>query len=347
MAQVELEGSAVKVYDRPVARCQRCGRPARVRLEYANAWLCDEHFLEYVVEKVRRNLTKYNMVAPGQTLLLAVSGGKDSVTLLDALDKLAPQLGIRVVAVHIVLGLGKFSEESLRAFSEACSRAMNVKCLTVDLKEVAGFYLPDLLKAVRRPACSVCGLVKRYILNAIAAEVGASSVATGHHLNDLLAYVLKNFLLQEVGQIAKLGPVDEAEGSAVRRVRPLFDVYEDETRAYVHLAGLRPPSVDCPYKPRDTVEVRLKEALDSLERGSPSMLISSIRKIASNLSLYSSASHGPLGRCKYCGMPASGDVCGFCSMTKRVFGRPLGPEVLSKLREKLRSEGLAAGANSL
>ncbi len=327
-----LDGAAVKVYVGPRGRCVKCGRPARVRLVYGNAWLCDEHFLEHVRDKVLKSMQRYSMVRPGDRVILGVSGGKDSAALMDVLDKIASDLEVDVVAVHINLGIGDYSSESLRAFRLACSRAMRVKCLELDLKELIGMYLPDIVRMSRRPACSVCGLIRRYLLNALAIEVGASSVATGHHLNDVLVYALKNFLGQNVGQLSKLGPVVEGEGSAARRIRPLFDVYEDETAAYALLGEVPYTPAVCPFKPRGSVEELLKGALNSLESGSPSMLISSVRAIAREASRYP-ASSAPVGACKYCGMPTSRDVCGFCSLTQSLLGTPLGPDVRRKLRE--------------
>ncbi|MCG2882194.1 MAG: tRNA 2-thiocytidine biosynthesis TtcA family protein [Acidilobus sp.] len=329
---VLLDGAAVKVYSEPKGRCIKCGRPARVRLLYARAWLCDEHFLEYLREKVARGLTRYGMTRKGDKVVVAVSGGKDSMTLMDVLSHLSTRLGIELIAVHINLGIGDFSQQSLSAFREACKRYQGVKCLELDLKELTGFYLPDLLKAVRRPACSVCGLVRRYILNALAVELGASEVATGHHMNDIMAYAIKNFLGQNLEQIPKLGPVVEGEESAVRRIRPLFDVYEDETRAYVIIGGVPYTSAVCPFKPRDSMEDVIKWMLETIERRSPSLLISSARKMAESLESYP-RSERPMGRCKYCGMPTSREVCSFCSLTQAIAGRPLGPEVRSKIRD--------------
>ena len=329
-----LDGAAIKVYVTPRGRCAKCGRPARVRLVYGNAWLCDEHFLEHVREKVLRSMTRYSMVRPGDRVIVGVSGGKDSTALMDVLDKVSADLKVDVVAVHINMGIGDYSDESLKAFRLACSRASRVRCLELDLKELIGLYLPDIVKMTRRPACSVCGLIRRYLLNALALELGASSVATGHHLNDVLVYALKNFLGQNLDQLSKLGPVVEGEGPAVRRIRPLFDVYEDETAAYVLLGEIPYTPAVCPFKPRGSVENLLKDALNSLERGSPSMLISSVRALARQASRYQ-ASGSPLKACKYCGMPTSRDVCGFCSLTESLLGRPLGPEVRRRLREKL------------
>ncbi|MGC9210039.1 MAG: ATP-binding protein [Acidilobus sp.] len=332
-----LDGSAVKVYDQPRGKCIRCGGPARVRIEYARAWLCDEHFLDYVRQKVLRSVQRYDMLRPGDKVLVGVSGGKDSSALMDILDKVSEQLKIDVIAVHINMGIGEYSRESLEAFRQACSRARRVRCLELDLKELVGLYLPDILRRIRRPACSVCGLIRRYLLNALALELGATAVATGHNMNDLMTYAVKNFLGQRLDQIAKLGPVEEGEASAVRRVRPLYDVYEDETRAYVMIGGVPYTPAVCPFKPSESVETTIKEMLESLERASPSFLISSARALSRELGRYPRPEE-PIRRCKYCGMPTSRDVCGFCTLTQSVLGRPMGPEVRERVRSLLNRQ---------
>jgi uncharacterized protein (TIGR00269 family) len=331
-----LEAPAVKVFDEPRAKCVKCGAPARIRLNYANAWLCDAHFKEHLKERVKGNLLKYNMVKGGDTLLLAVSGGKDSVALMSFLDEIAPELKVNVVAVHIVLGMGEFSDRSLEAFKAACSRARNIRCVTIDLKEVLGMYMPEVIRRSRRPACSVCGLVKRYLLNALAASMGASAIATGHHMNDLMTYAVKNFLQQRLDNITKLGPVSESEGSAVKRVRPLYDIYEDEIRAFVKVYGVNHVDIACPFKTRSTVEETIKESLNRIEAESPSTLISSARALAKGLSSYPRPASPP-NRCRYCGMPASGDECGFCRLTERLTGSPMGPDVVRKVESIAKS----------
>ncbi|MGC9071430.1 MAG: ATP-binding protein [Acidilobus sp.] len=329
---VLLDGSAVRVYDQPKGRCFKCGRPARVRLTYARAWLCDDHFVEYVKEKVIRSVQGYEMLKPGEQVLVGVSGGKDSSALMDILDRASDELKVDVVAVHINMGIGDYSRESIEAFRQACSRTHRVKCLELDLKDLLGVYLPDILRRIRRPACSVCGLLRRYLLNALALELGATAVATGHHMNDLMAYAVKNFLGQRLDQISKLGPVEQGEASAVRRVRPLYEVYEDEARAYVMTAGVPYTPAVCPFKPRRSVEMTIKEMLEALERDSPSILISSARALAKEIVRYP-RSQEPMGRCVYCGMPTSREVCGFCSLTRSILGRPMGPEVREKVRD--------------
>ncbi|MGC9112509.1 ATP-binding protein [Acidilobus sp.] len=333
---VVLEAPAVKVYESPRAKCVKCGAPARIRLSYANAWFCDKHFREYVKERVKNNIIKYNMVKRGETLLVAVSGGKDSVTLMSVLDEAAPELGVNIVAVHIVLGMGEFSEKSLEAFRDACSKAKNVKCVTVDLKELLGMYMPEIIRRSRRPACSVCGLVKRYILNAMAVSLGASAIATGHHMNDLMTYAIKNFMEQKLDNITKLGPVSESEGSAVKRVRPLYDIYEDETRAFVKVYGLNYVDIECPFKSTSTLEVIIKDMLSRAESESPSLTISAARALARNLPSYPRPASAP-NRCRLCGMPSNGDVCGFCKLTKSLTGAPLGPEVRSRIEGLMSS----------
>ncbi len=310
-----------------------------MKLLYGNAWLCDSHFVEYLKDKVKDNIVKYGMAKRGDKVLLAVSGGKDSITLMKLLDDVSPELGIEVIAVHIILGMGEFSDLSLKAFRAACSQAKNVKCIEVDLKQLLGMYMPEIIRRSGRPACSVCGLVKRYVLNAIAASLGASSIATGHHMNDLMTYAIKNFMEQRLADIRKLGPVSDSEGPAIKRIRPLYDVYEDETRAFVRLTGSEYVDIECPFKTKSTIESVIKDYLNKLEANSPSMTISAARLLARNLKVYPK-DRPSLSTCKVCGMPSSGDVCGFCKLTSRLFGKPMGPEVRQRLSSTLATSSV-------
>ena len=321
-----------------MARCSVCGRPAVAFVRYQRRYLCRDHYISFVEGKVRRALKKYGMVREGYRVLVALSGGKDSSTLLGALASLRGELGYELVAVHIDLGIYDYSVRSREA-ARKLSSALGVPLIEVPLEDVLGATIPELAKMSRRPACSVCGMVKRYVTNAAAVELEVDALALGHNADDLAVYNLKSFLSQDLEAISKLGPkTTTLEDLAVSRIRPLYLVYEKESFLYALLRGLPFLHEECPFVSNRQMEVSLKDIVNKLEDERPGTKMQMVTKLALRIKDYPKPA-GEIRRCRVCGLISSGDICSFCRTTKKALGEPMGPRV----REYIRSRGLELG----
>ena len=303
-----------------MARCIRCGRRAVVRLRYARASFCREHFLEYVENRVLKTVERFRMFREGDRILVAVSGGKDSLTLLHAVSKLE---WVDVLPTFIDLGISGYSEECLRTCEEACEN-LGLELNVYDLKSKHGFTVDDLARLepkLGRPVCSSCGLVKRYVLNEAALELGATCLATGHTLDDESAYTLHNILTGGLDQLLRGGPVLEGRHpKLVRKVKPLYEVSSFETGEYCRLSGITPVSFTCPYRVEKVLE--LKEMLGHVEDVRPGTRLGFMRfylkKLKPALLEVYGQEAGEVGSCRVCGFPTSRDVCSFCRLKERV-----------------------------
>ncbi len=323
-----------------VVKCSICGGKAVAIIHYARLRLCRKHFLEFVEKKVERTIKRYRLIGEGDRVVVAVSGGKDSSTLATILSKLSSKLGFKLYFLYIDLGINVYSEENKRKVIEL-SRKTGIPLIIVNVRELLSVSVPELALRIRRPVCSVCGVVKRYIMNAVAVELKANALAMGHNLDDMAAYILKEFFNQNLNQISKLGPKTETiEGLAVGRIRPLYEVYERESLLYALLSGTPFLPDECPHVRRGTMEFKLKELLDGLEESFPGVKIGFMRRIARNVDSYPKLSQ-KLTRCKACGLIASGELCSFCKMTKQVLGEPLGAKVREYVRRKIVELGLS------
>jgi len=305
-----------------------CGAPAVVYLRFARRALCSKHFSEFVVSRVESMLRRAGLLREGVRILAAVSGGKDSSTMLDVMASLSRKHGFVVYALHIYLGLGEYSDHLLEA-TRALADKLGVPLIVVDVREILeGDGVPVFAKKVRRPECSVCGLTKRYIMNAVALELGVDAVATGHNADDAIAYLLKAFINQELEQLSKWLPYIPSSGSAVARVRPLYEVYEKHTLLYALLSSIPFTHEECPFRPRRSMEDVIKEMINRLEEQHPGIKVSFLRKFSRRTKV---PSEGPAA-CRICGMPSQGDVCSFCRLTEKVYGEPLGPRARSYVK---------------
>ncbi len=320
----------------PVARgfrCTRCGRPAAVHVRYARLKLCEDHFAEYVEGRFVGFAKRRRLFGGVGRVVVALSGGKDSLSLLHVLVGQKEGLGVgEVYGLHINLGLGSYSAESEEVVMEAC-RKLGVKCLVLDLKSLTGLSVSELSELSGRPPCSVCGTVKRYLANLVAVELGADAVAFGHHMDDLLRFAVKGLLVDGSVAALKLSPVAEGiPGLLARRVKPLYEVYESELELYARIRGIRTVGNTCPHKHVDSVAGAVGDMLDRIEREAPGFKLGLIRRFTR---LWGRVSPEGVSRCDMCGMPSSGGTCAFCRITARAAGTPLGPEVRNRVRASI------------
>ncbi|MGC9010093.1 MAG: TIGR00269 family protein [Sulfolobales archaeon] len=323
-------------------KCSLCDKDAIVRIPYAKLRLCKEHFSHYIERRVKEAIVKYGLISKGQRVVIGVSGGKDSVSLLYILNKLSKEIGFELVVVHIDLGIGDYSKKSREIVKSLCE-SLGVPLIILDLKELIGYSLPEIVRRVKRPACSICGSIKRYLLNIIANELNADAVALGHNLDDLITFITKNFVLQNLFEISKLGPKSEGRDNLISRIRPLYLISEKEAYLYARINNLPFIEEICPFADVKSFEKTLRETINEIEEKHPGFKISLAKSIARNLQLYKSLGvEKPLKHCRVCGAPTSEDICSFCKLTEKITGRPLGGEVREKIREYIRSVRLVA-----
>ena len=321
-----------------MVKCSRCGDKAVARIPYAKLTLCQRHFTEYINSRVLKTVKRYKLIKPGSRVLAAVSGGKDSTTMLAILNKLRSELNFELYTLHIDLGIGEYSRKS-REVVDRLARRLNIPAIFLNVKEILGLSVPELAVKARRPYCSVCGIVKRYLMNATAVELNADVIATGHNLDDMVAYAQKEFLNQNLEALKKLGPkTPSIEGLAVGKIRPLYETYEREALIYALVNSLGFVEDECPYARDDSLENILKFKMSELEGdgGFTGIKLSFIRRFASNLASGTEVNaSGSNSSCSFCGLLASSEVCSYCKLTNRVLGSPKGKETREYIKRYL------------
>ena len=294
-----------------VTKCRRCRGPATIELRRHNAAFCKDCFLHFFRGQVERAITHERMLEPTDRVLVAVSGGKDSLALWDVLI----DLGFDTTGYHIVLWTGEeYAPDSLR-YTQAFADERGVKLITYDMREELGLAIPDLPKTTGRPTCGACGLAKRHLISKSAFDLGFDVVAIGHNLDDEAAVLLGNVLRWEQGYLRRQSPVLPAAGDGfVRKVKPLFRLSERETAAYAFLRGIDYQVEECPLVAGNT-QLRYKEVLDLLERTSPGTKAAFYHGfLERGKQHFAEAEDIDLQPCSSCGMPTSGEVCAFCKM---------------------------------
>ncbi|MCS7173870.1 MAG: TIGR00269 family protein [Armatimonadetes bacterium] len=295
-------------------RCVKCKATASVEVRRHNAAYCGPHFLEWFEHQVQRAVDRERMFTRSDRILVAVSGGKDSLVLWDVLLR----LGYQATGLHLNLGIGEYSRLSQEK-CERFAREREAELLVVDLSATYGAGVEELARRTGRVACSACGLSKRYLFNKVALEHGFDVVATAHNLDDEAAVLLSNLISGNVEALARQAPVLERTHPAlVKKVKPLYRMAERETAAYAVLRGIDYILDECP-RSVGARTLLLKEALNLLEREAPgtkqSLYWNFLEKLRPLL-----RSHEPpvaLRSCLRCGQPTTTEICAFCRMTER------------------------------
>ena len=300
-------------------KCRVCRAPAVLDIRRHNAAFCRGHFVKHCAEQVRRAIKDHDMIRAGERVVVAVSGGKDSLALWDLLV----DLGYRPDGLYLGLGIGEYSEDSGHT-ARAFAQDRGLKLHEVDLANDFGYDIPRAAAATHRAPCGACGLSKRHLFNSVAVEHGYDVVATGHNLDDEAAVLLGNVLRWETGYLGRQHPVLPATPGFARKVKPLYRLGERETAAYCVLRGLDYQVEECPMAEGNR-HLGFKELLDGLEDRSPgakaAFVFGFVDRAHGHFTDEAGAEREGLHGCVVCGSPTTSDVCAFCRLRERVGSR--------------------------
>lgn len=299
-------------------KCRVCRGPAVIDVRRHNANFCVEHFLRLCRDQTAKAIRQFDMLDPDDRVLVAVSGGKDSLALWDLLL----ELGYRADGLYVGLGIGDYSDESGR-HARAFAAERGVELVEVDLRDEYGYDIPTGARAARRAPCSACGLSKRHLFDHAAIEGGYDAMATGHNLDDEAAVLLGNVLHWHTDYLARQLPVLPARGGFPKKVKPLVRLGERETAAYCVLRGIDYQVDECPMAVGNR-HLRYKDVLNDLEAGSPGakhdFYFGFLDRASERFRDGLDDEQAALQPCERCGAPTPNEVCAFCRLVERAAG---------------------------
>jgi uncharacterized protein (TIGR00269 family) len=302
-------------------KCTVCKGPAVIDVRRHNANFCAEHFLRLCRDQVAKAIKDFDMLRFEDRVLVAVSGGKDSLAIWDILV----ELGYDADGLYLGLGIGDYSDASgqmARAF--ASKRGLHL--LEVDLPGDHGFDIPSGSKAARRVPCSACGLSKRHLFDEAARTGGYDVVVTGHNLDDEAAVLFGNVLHWQTDYLGRQLPVLPARHGFPKKVKPLVRLGEREMAAYCVLRGLDYIVEECPMAAGNK-HLGYKEALNVIEAASPGtkhdFYFGFLARASGRFTPEAEAEQRDLQACARCGAPTPGEVCAFCRLVERATAVPV------------------------
>lgn len=204
-------------------------------------------------------LRELSLIEHGDHVLVGLSGGKDSLALLELLGDARRRSGkkFKVTALHV--RMANIDYRSDTAYLEQVTAEAGVPLLV----KTAAFE-PD--RNERRTPCFLCSWTRRKILFGVAQELGCNKIALGHHQDDLLLTTLMN--LTFAGSFATMPARLQMRKFPVTIIRPLCKVSEDELKAWVEYRQYRPLDKACPYD-KASNRTAIRQLFDTMQQLNP------------------------------------------------------------------------------
>jgi uncharacterized protein (TIGR00269 family) len=323
--------------------CSQCGNhPGIILREYSGRIVCKGCFNREIENQVRREMARSRMLGPEDKLAFALSGGKDSVALMRIVSKIDAGLldqqrarGLAPVAITIDEGIHDYREESIAIAAGECER-LGIQHVVFSFQQEFGHSLDEMValagtgeifqdlqekhpsgqlknayKIIAKP-CSICGVLRRRVLNDVAAGLGATKLATGHHLNDEIETFLINLFKGDVNRMSRVASTtsdDEDSGPFVKKIKPLQSIMQKDIVLYMYYTGGEFQDMPCPYAVDNVFRGEARHMIASLEGQHPGTLYN-IRKVMETVYplLARSPEMSSLSTCPSCGSLKSKDL---------------------------------------
>lgn len=307
--------------------CSACGKRSAQYLRRASGErLCLNCLFRSIEETAWRTIRDERMIEPGDKVAIAISGGKDSLALLQILGKLRAKgrlRGVEMEAFTINEGhpYSCFYRTARVDLVKRLAEGHEIPYRVYTFKEVFGFTALELAERLWKRGeelhmCTIDGVLRRRAINIIGKSRGWTKVATAHNLDDEAQTVLLNVLMGNIRRFAWYGAADDAEEKdLIRRIKPLKRVREEEIALYAYYHGIPLMELECPYV-YDNPRYNLKFLLADLERRMPGVkynLASFGERLAALVK--EGPQEGPqYRRCRHCGAVSARDVCRVCEL---------------------------------
>ena len=213
--------------------------------------------IKRVLSHVRRAVDDYEMIKDGDRVAVGVSAGKDSLTLLCALAELRRFYPKKFELIAITVDMG---------FEGADFSAISALCQELDVPyHIVPTEISKIIFDVRKEKnpCSLCAKMRRGALYGKARDLGCTSVALGHHFDDVVETFMLNLFYE--GRIGCFQPVTYLSNTGITMIRPMIYMPEKDVRYFASKAELPISKVKCPAD-GNTEREEMKKLLASLER---------------------------------------------------------------------------------
>ncbi len=298
-------------------QCIKCSEQAVFVRKYSGEHLCSSCFSNSILRKTAKTISKYNMIKNNDLVSVAVSGGKDSLVLLEILNQMSKTHNFKIQVITIDEGIPNYRDEALEIVKNFCKK-IDVKYDIFSYKNLFELTLDEALQfreSEKTTSCSICGTLRRRAIDIASKEIGADVIATAHNLDDSLQTFLINMFSGDTNKIGWMDP--DTSSNSLRRIKPFSEIYESEIVFYAFTNKIPFQSEPCPHM-NEGIRTEIREFLNSLENrhsGIKNNFSQSIIKISQILK--NSNSKYKLS-CLKCGNHCTGTICSVCATISKL-----------------------------
>jgi uncharacterized protein (TIGR00269 family) len=292
-------------------QCNKCRKEAVIYQEYSGQYLCERHSEADLERKAKHEIRRHHWLEPGDHIAVALSGDQNSSALLYFLKKLTSgRRDIRISAITIDEGIRGCRNPE---YANRIVREAGTDWTCTSFPERFGVSLDEIArKKGNTLSCTYCKTIRSHLLEAVAAEQGATKLALGDDLDDCAVSAMKNILRGSPDLIAR--SVHAIRGK-IPRIRPFVTIPKKEVALYaaLHIKGY--DQSPCPYN-NEPFEKDVQDMLEDFTTRHPATgyALMGLRK---NLAGAYCMHPDTTDFCQRCGEPAEG-ICTNCRIIDEV-----------------------------
>ncbi|MGC8581481.1 MAG: TIGR00269 family protein [Thermoplasmata archaeon] len=296
-------------------KCSLCGKPSIIYINYSGNNLCKMHFIEFVKDRVIKNIKEQIELKPNIKIAIAVSGGKDSMGMLKLMsDVLPPIPGLKLVAVTVDEGIEGYRNLSIPKVKKLAD-SLGIEHMVISFREMGLPTMDEVSKKdIEQTPCAFCGVWRRKGMNLLSKKVDADYIAVGMNLDDIAQSILMNYTKGDIGRMARLGPHNRKQKGLVPRVLPIVNIPEKEMYIYSLITGIDFYRSSCPYSNRAMRNI-YRDIVNMLEDKMPGTRHAILNTHKQLLPLIQAEYPlESLNKCIYCGEPSTKTICKSCEL---------------------------------
>lgn len=310
-------------------KCSYCDNSIVIHRKYSGEKLCPKCLEENIEKTIYKTISRYKMLKPDDKIIVGLSGGKDSCTLLYNINMIQKKRyqSEPVIALIIDEGIRDYREKSIRVAIEFCQK-LEVEYKIISFRDKIGKNLDDIIKWQKsKPdyqyACNYCATIRRRLLNDGAKELGGTVLALGHNLTDVAETFLMNILYKRLTLIANQFQFKEEPSKIneffIKKITPLMRIPEEEIYLYANIKKFNYYASHCPYRETDPIiRKRVLNFIQECKNFSPEIeynLFNGFLELSATL--YNQLREKEYQTCQTCGYPCGNDkTCSYCRYIK-------------------------------